>query len=82
MFDQLGLAVTQSISHKCSRVNSIYSSPELKKQIAKTFPELISRIGTSQNHVAFTKTVNLAIKNVDLFQLTYKIKSITNLRNC
>ena len=52
MFDQLGLAVTQSTSHKGDRVNNISSSQEFKEQIAKTFPELISRIGRSKNHVA------------------------------
>ena len=44
LFDKLGLAVTQSTSQKGNRVNNI-SSPEFKEQIAKTFPELISRIG-------------------------------------
>ena len=51
LFDQLGLAVTQSTSQKGNRVNNI-PSPEFKEQIAKTFPELISRIGRSKNHVA------------------------------
>ena len=51
LFDQLGLAVTQSTSQKGNRVKKI-SSPEFKEQIAKTFPELISRIGRSKNHVA------------------------------
>ena len=37
LFDKLGLAVTQSTSQKDNRVNNI-SSPEFKKQIAKTFP--------------------------------------------
>ena len=44
LFDQLGLAVTQSTSEKGNHVNNI-SSPEFKEQIAKTFPELILRIG-------------------------------------
>ena len=44
LFDQLGLAVTQSTSQKGNNVNNI-SSPEFKEQIAKTFPEMISRIG-------------------------------------
>ena len=43
-----------STSQKNNRVNNI-SSPEFKKQIAKTFPELISRIGRSKNHVARSK---------------------------
>ena len=51
LFDQLGLAATQSTSQKGNRVNNI-SSPEFKEQIAKTFSELISRIGRSKNHVA------------------------------
>ena len=54
LFDKLGLAVTQSTSQKGNRVNNI-SSPEFKEQIAKTFPELISRIGRSKNHVAKSK---------------------------
>ena len=54
LFDQLGLAVTQSTSQKGNRVKNI-SSPEFKEQIAKTFPELISRIGRSKNHGAKSK---------------------------
>ena len=80
LFDQLGLAVTQSTSHKSNRNNNIFSSPEFKEQIAKTFPELISRIGRPKNHVEksqFHKKFNLDIKKVDVFQLTYKKKSIT-----
>ena len=37
LFDQFGLAVTQSTSQKGNRVNDI-SSQEFKEQIAKTFP--------------------------------------------
>ena len=51
LFDQLGLAVTQSTSQKGNRLNNI-SSPEFKEQIAKTFPDQTSRIGRSINHVA------------------------------
>ena len=54
LFDQLGLAVTQSISQKSNCVKNI-SSPEFKELIAKTFPELISRIGRSKNHAAKSK---------------------------
>ena len=54
LIEQLGLAVAQSASQKGNRVNNI-SSPEFKEQIAKTFPELISRIGRSKNHVAKSK---------------------------
>ena len=54
LFDQLVLAVTQSTSQKGNHVNNI-SSPEFKEQIAKTFPELISRIGRSKSHVAKSK---------------------------
>ena len=43
LFDQLGLAVTQSTSLRGNRVNYI-SSCEFKEQIAKTFPDLISRM--------------------------------------
>ena len=44
LFDQLRLAVTQSTSLKGNLVNNIASWSEFKKQIAKTFPELISRV--------------------------------------
>ena len=54
LFDQIGLAVTQSTSQKGNRINNI-SSPEFKEQIAKIFPELISRIGRSENLVAKSK---------------------------
>ena len=54
LFDQLGMAVTQSTSQKGNHVNNI-SSPEFKEQIAKTFPELILRIGRSKSHVAKSK---------------------------
>ena len=54
LFYKLGLAVTQSTSQKSNRVNNI-SSPEFKEHIAKIFPELISRIGRSKNHVAKSK---------------------------
>ena len=43
LFDQLGLAVTQSTFLKGNRFNNIASS-EFKEQIAKTFPGLVSRI--------------------------------------
>ena len=54
LFDRLGLAVTQSTSQKGKCVNNI-SSPEFKELIAKTFPELVSRIERSKNHVAKSK---------------------------
>ena len=54
LFDRLGLAVTQSTSQKSKCVNNI-SSPEFIRLIAKTFPELVSRIGRSKNHVAKSK---------------------------
>ena len=81
LFDQLGLAVTQSTSLKGNRVNAISS---LSEQIAKTFPEKISPIGRSQNHVAkskFNKEFQRRHKKADVFRSTCKIKSITNLRN-
>ena len=49
MFDKLG-----STSHKGNCVN-ISSSPEFKKQIGKSSPELISRVIRSKNHVAKSK---------------------------
>ena len=52
LFDQLGLAVTQSSSPKSNLVNKISSSSEFKEQIAKTLPNLVSRNGRSKNHVA------------------------------
>ena len=54
LFDELGLAVTQSTSQMGNGVNNI-SSQEFKEQIAKTFPELIWPIGRSKNHVAKSK---------------------------
>ena len=54
LFDQLGLAVTQSTFLKGNRVNNI-ASPEFKEQIVKTFPGLVLRIGRSKNHVAKSK---------------------------
>ena len=54
LVDRLGLAVTQSTSQKSKCVDNI-SSPLFKELIAKTFHELISRIGRSTNHVAKSK---------------------------
>ena len=51
LFNQLGLAVTQSTLIKGNSVNNI-TSPEFKEQIAKKFPCLVSRIGRSKSHVA------------------------------
>ena len=55
LFDELGLAVTQSTSTKGNLVNDVSSSSEFKEHIAKTFPELISRIEKSKNQVAKSK---------------------------
>ena len=52
LFDQLGLAVTQSSSPKGKLVNNISSSSEFKEQIAKTFPNLVSCIERPKNQVA------------------------------
>ena len=46
--------MTQFTSQKGICVNNI-SSPEFKEIIAKAFPELVSRIGRSKNHVAKSK---------------------------
>ena len=54
LFDQLGLAVTQSSFLKGNIINNI-ESPEFTEQIAKTFPGLVSRIGRSKSHVAKSK---------------------------
>ena len=54
LFDQLGLAVTQSTFLKGNRVNNI-ASPEFKEQIAKSSPGLVSSIGRSKSHVAKSK---------------------------
>ena len=54
LFDQIGLAVTQSTFLKGNRVNNI-ASPEFKEQIAKTFLGLVSRIGRSKSNVAKSK---------------------------
>ena len=86
LFDRLGLAVTQSTSQKGKCVNNI-SSPEFKELIAKTFPELASRIGRPKNHVAklkFHKDFQPRHQKDRIieFLLNYKKKSILNLRNC
>ena len=84
LFDQLGLAVTQSTFLKGDRVNNI-ASPEFKEQIANTFPGLVSCIGRSKSHIAkskFHKIFDLDIKKVDVSLLIFKTKSILNLRNC
>ena len=54
LFDQLGLAVTQSSFLKGNSINNI-ASPEFKEQIAKTFLGLVSRIRRSKSHVAKSK---------------------------
>ena len=54
LFDQLGLAVTQSTFLKGNSIKNI-ASPEFKEQIAKTFPGLVSRLGMSKSHVAKSK---------------------------
>ena len=84
LFDKLGLAAIHSTSQKGNRVNNI-SSPEFREQIAKTFPELISRIGRSKNHVArskFNKDFQPRHQKLDVFQLIYNKKLILNLQNC
>ena len=71
--------MTQSTSQKGNRVNIF--SPEFKEQIAKTFSELISRIGRSENHVAkskFHKDFQPRQKKEDVSPLTYNKKSITS----
>ena len=52
LFDRLGLAVAQSSSVKGNQVNTIVSSLEFNEHIAKSFPNLILRIGKLKNHVA------------------------------
>ena len=54
LFDQIGLAVTQSTFLKVNSINNI-ASPEFKEQIAKSFPGLVSRVGRSKSHVAKSK---------------------------
>ena len=54
LFDQLGLAVTQSTFLKGNRVNNI-ASPEFKEIIVKTFSGLVSRIARSKSYVAKSK---------------------------
>ena len=51
LFDQLVLAVTQ---FPCTgnQVNTFLQYSEIKEYIALTFPNLISRIGRSKDHVA------------------------------
>ena len=84
LFDQLGLAVTQSTSQKGKCVNNI-SSPEFKELIAKIFLNWYRASGdqrTTRQNLNFTKTFNLDITKVDESLLIYKKKSILNLRNC
>ena len=52
LFDHLGLAVTQSSSSRGNQVNNLSSSSEFNKHITQNFPNLISRIERSKNHVA------------------------------
>ena len=73
MFDQLGLAVTQSSFLKGNSINNI-ASPEFKELTAKTFPGLVSRIGRSKSHEAKDT------KKVDVFSSISKTKLMRNLR--
>ena len=52
LFDHLDLAVTQSSSVQGNQVNTISSLSEFTEHIAKNFPNLISRMGRSKDHVA------------------------------
>ena len=52
LFDNLGLAVRRSSSSQGNQVNNISSSSQFKEHIGKNFPNLISRMGRSKNHVA------------------------------
>ena len=51
LFDHLGLALTQTSSVQGKRVNTISSLSEFKEHIATNFPNLISGMGRSKNHV-------------------------------
>ena len=52
LFDHLGLAVTRPSSSQVNQVNNISSSSQLKKHIAKNFPNLIAPLGKSKNFAA------------------------------
>ena len=55
LFDNLGLAVTLlqlSSSSRGNQVDNLSSSSEFNQQITENFPNMISRIGRSENHVA------------------------------
>ena len=84
LFDQFGLAMTQSTSQKVNRVNNI-SSPVFKEKIAKTFPEMISRIGRSKNHVAqskFHKDFQPRHQKSGRIPINLQEKSKSNIKNC
>ena len=55
LFGQLGLAETQSSSSSSNQVNTIFPLSKFKENIALTFPNLISPIRRSKNHVVKSK---------------------------
>ena len=55
LFDQLGLAVTQSFSQTGNQVNAISPHSAFKEHRALQFPDLITRIERSKSHVAKSK---------------------------
>ena len=87
LFDQLGLAVTQSTSLKDDLINNISSLSEFKEQITKTNHNKNHKYLALEDvklillNLHSTKTFNLDIKKRDLFRLICKIKSISNFRN-
>ena len=76
MFDQLGLAVTQSSSFPGNQVNAILPSSEFKEYIGSTFHNLISRIGRSKSHVAKSKFhKNFQLRHQNGRPIPYNLKA-------
>ena len=85
LFDQLGLAVTQSSSPKSNLVNNISSSSDFKEKIEKTFLNLISRIGRSRNHLAksnFHKDIQPRHQKGRRIPISLQDKVNNELKNC
>ena len=84
LFDQLGLAVTQSTFLKGNRVKNI-ASPEFKEQIANTFPGVVSHIGRSKSHVVkskFCKDFQTGHQKIRRIPINLQYKVNTELKNC
>ena len=56
LFDALGISGTQTPKYEGSMVNTITSHGPFKTRIAKQFPQLITRIGSSKIHIVKSKS--------------------------